>query len=122
MLIRYKKTYEKIAMGLLSYMPGEQSVKALQETIYNYETIENWQLFLWKEDEDFIGLLGVEMAEDVYTLQDLSVNPSFRGEGIGQEMVKAIRDQYPDKKCRSTDVTDTFLKKCQVEEEGGADD
>ena len=48
MLIRYKKTYEKIAMGLLSYMPGEQSVKALQETIHKYEMIENWHLSLEK--------------------------------------------------------------------------
>ena len=63
MLIRYKKTYEKIAMGLLSYMPGEHSVKALQETIHNYETDENWQLYLWKKDEDFIGLLGIEIGE-----------------------------------------------------------
>ena len=38
MLIRYKKIYEKIAMGLLSYMPGDHSVKALQETIQKYET------------------------------------------------------------------------------------
>ena len=122
MLIRYKKTYEKIAMGLLSYMPGEQSVKALQETICNYETIENWQLFLWKKDEDFIGLLGIEIGKDVYTLQHLSVNPSFRGEGIGKEMVKAIHGQHPDKECQSTDVTDTFLKRCVTREEGGADD
>ena len=33
MLLRYKKTYEKIAMGLLSYMPGDKNVKKLQETI-----------------------------------------------------------------------------------------
>ena len=30
MLLRYKKTYEKIAMGLLSYMPGDKTVKKLQ--------------------------------------------------------------------------------------------
>ena len=121
MLIRYKKTYEKIAMGLLSYMPGEQSVKVLQETINNYETLENWQLFLWKEDEDFIGLLGIEMGEDAFILQHLSVNPSFRGEGIGKEMVQKIQDHFPDKKCQSTDITDAFLKKCTKKDEGGAD-
>ncbi|MBO1915326.1 N-acetyltransferase, partial [Microvirga sp. 3-52] len=49
MLIRYKKTYEKIAMGLLSYMPGEHSVKELQETIQMYETEDDWQLYLWKK-------------------------------------------------------------------------
>lgn len=30
MLIRYKKALEKIAMGLLSFMPNEKDVKSLQ--------------------------------------------------------------------------------------------
>ncbi|MDS9470783.1 GNAT family N-acetyltransferase [Sporosarcina pasteurii] len=121
MLIRYKKTYEKIAMGLLSYMPEDQSVKALQETIQQYETDDLWELYLWKDGEDFIGLLGIEMGIDTFTLQHLSVNPSFRGEGFGKEMVQAIQDRYPDKKCQSTEVTESFLKKCTQEESGGAD-
>ncbi|HWO97501.1 MAG TPA: N-acetyltransferase, partial [Bacillus sp. (in: firmicutes)] len=33
MLIRYKKNYEKIAMGLLSFMPTEKDLKALQKTM-----------------------------------------------------------------------------------------
>ncbi|AOV08102.1 GNAT family N-acetyltransferase [Sporosarcina ureilytica] len=121
MLIRYKKTYEKIAMGLLSYMPEDQSVKALQETIQQYETDDSWELYLWKDGEDFIGLLGIEMGNDVFTLQHLSVNPSFRGEGFGKEMVKAIQSRYPEKKCQSTEITEAFLKRCMQEESGGAD-
>ena len=49
MLLRYKKTYEKIAMGLLSYMPGDKSVKKLQETIQQYETDDNWQLISFEK-------------------------------------------------------------------------
>ena len=79
MLLRYKKTYEKIAMGLLSYMPGEKSVKKLQETIHQYENDEDWQLFLLKQGDDFIGLVGIVMDKDSYTVMHLSVNPSFRG-------------------------------------------
>ena len=30
MLIRYRKNYEKIAMGLLSFMPTEKDLKRLQ--------------------------------------------------------------------------------------------
>jgi riboflavin biosynthesis RibT protein len=63
MLIRYKKTFEKIAMGLLSFMPTEKDLKKLQFTIKEYETEENLQLFLWKE-EDIIGLIGVQMNDD----------------------------------------------------------
>ena len=120
MLIRYKKIYEKIAMGLLSYMPGNHSVKALQETIQKYEIDEDWQLYLWKKDEDFIGILGIEMSDDTYTLHHLSVNPSFRGEGIGKAIVEKIQEQFSDKKCISTDETNDFLKRCNLKE-GGAD-
>lgn len=118
MLVRYKKTYEKIAMGLLSYMPSEKNVKALQEAIYRYETAGNWQLYLWKKDEDFIGLLGIDMGEDDYTLQHLSVNPSFRGEGIGKEMVMRLQELFPGKTCKSTEETAAFLQKCTSKEEG----
>ena len=48
-LLRYKKTYEKIAMGLLSYMPGDKTVKKLQESIHQYETDDSWQLYLLKK-------------------------------------------------------------------------
>lgn len=118
MLIRYKKTYEKIAMGLLSYMPDERNVKALQETIHAYETDEKYHLFLWKKEEDFLGLLGIEMGEDAYVLHHLSVNPSFRGEGIGGEMVARLQELFPEKVCQSTTETESFLKKCTEKEEG----
>ncbi|MCZ2970858.1 GNAT family N-acetyltransferase RibT, partial [Acinetobacter baumannii] len=54
MLIRFKKSYEKIAMGLLSFMPTEKDVKTLQLTMKEYEAKDDWQLYLWKENEDFV--------------------------------------------------------------------
>lgn len=122
MLIRYKKTYEKIAMGLLSYMPEAQSVKALQEKIHLYETDSSSELYLMKNGEDFIGLLGIEVYEEMYILQDLAVNPSFRGEGIGTKMVNEIKNRYPEKQCRSTAVTEEFIRKCHQEEGGRVED
>lgn len=121
MLLRYKKTYEKIAMGLLSYMPGEKNVKKLQETIHKYETEANWQLYLLKKDEDFIGLIGMEMEENYYTVHHISMNPSFRGEGIGREMVAKLRTLFPKKECIGTEYTEPFLKKCTSKEEGAED-
>lgn len=59
MLIRYKRSFEKIAMGLLSFMPGEKDVKQLQQTIKSYEMDEDRQLFLWKDGEDIVGAIGV---------------------------------------------------------------
>lgn len=91
MLIRYKKNYEKIAMGLLSYVPSEKDIKLLLQTIRKYESQDDWQLFLWKDGEDIIGVIGirVESAEKA-VIEHLSVNPSFRAEGVGKRIVSAL--------------------------------
>ncbi|CAH2715682.1 MULTISPECIES: GNAT family N-acetyltransferase [Neobacillus] len=115
MLIRYKKTFEKIAMGLLSFMPNEKDLKKLQQTMKEYETEEDWQLFLWKE-EDIIGLLGVLYHEDKNALeiQHISVNPSHRFQGIGKRMVKALKEMYTDKDIISNENTAAFIEKCEL--------
>lgn len=114
MLIRYKRSYEKIAMGLLSFVPSEKDLKKLQQTIKRYEEDENWQLFLWK-DEDIIGIIGVEIDEVNHQaiVQHVSVNPSYRKQGVGREMVTALTDlvghEYP---LTSSDLTNDFFNKC----------
>ena len=42
MLICYKKAYEKIAMGVLLFMPNERDLKQLQNSIKKYETEDDW--------------------------------------------------------------------------------
>lgn len=113
MIIRYKKTFEKIAMGLLSFMPAEKDLKVLQQTIKEYESNENWQLFLWKADEDIIGLIGVVfMDEKTLSIQHISVNPSHRSQGVGKSMVQGIKSLYPDKKVEANELTLSFFSKC----------
>lgn len=112
MLIRYKKAFEKIAMGLLSFMPNEKELKKLQQTMKQYETYEDWQLFLWKED-DIIGLIGVFVGDDpIIEIHHISVNPSHRHQGIGKAMVKGIEELYPGKILKATNDTEDFIERC----------
>ncbi|MDR6998608.1 GNAT family N-acetyltransferase [Neobacillus niacini] len=115
MLIRYKKAFEKIAMGLLSFMPNEKDLKKLQQTMKEYETEEFMQLFLWKE-EDIIGLLGVLNldASNELEILHISVNPSHRHQGVGKKMVKALKEMYPDKTITSNEQTQAFVEKCDI--------
>lgn len=116
MLIRYKRTYEKIAMGLLSFVPSEKELKKLQQTMKRYEEEDNWQLFLWKE-EDIIGIVGVEIVGQEAILQHVSVNPSHRQEGVGKKMVQALRTMIGDKYAiGASDLTNEFYTKCINEE------
>lgn len=112
MLIRYKKNYEKIAMGLLSFMPSEKDLKRLQGTIKLYEEDQDWQLYLYKED-DIIGAIGVKIKENVAELRHISVNPSYRGQGKGKAMLNALRNQLGNIKIKPSEYTIEFFKKCE---------
>lgn len=114
MIIRYKKTFEKIAMGLLSFMPAEKNLKVLQATIKQYETEDSWQLFLWKDEEDIIGLIGIHMIdENTISIQHISVNPSHRQQGVGKAMVQGIRSLYPNKDIQANELVLEFYSKCK---------
>lgn len=118
MLIRYKKNLEKIAMGLLSFMPNEKDVKKLQATIKQYEVLDDWQLFLWKEEDDVIGVVGIILdSADQVIIQHITVNPSFRYQGIGKKMFHQIEEMYSDKNIVATDLITSFLEKCKLDEE-----
>ncbi|HHY71680.1 MAG TPA: GNAT family N-acetyltransferase [Bacillus bacterium] len=116
MLIRYKKNYEKIAMGLLSFMPSEKDLKRLQNTIKLYEEEENWHLYLYKE-EDIIGAIGVKIKDDVAELRHISVNPSYRGQGKGRAMLNELSKQLGNVEIKPTEDTIKFFEKCDQAKE-----
>lgn len=112
MLIRYKKDLEKIAMGLLSFMPQEKDVKKLQETIHQYNENKNWHLYLWREG-DVLGIIGLRIKDDTHAIiQHISVNPSHRNQGIGKKLLDEIVKKYGQKYELTADgfVQDFFEK------------
>ncbi|HLQ95259.1 MAG TPA: GNAT family N-acetyltransferase [Pseudogracilibacillus sp.] len=114
MLIRYKKNQEKIAMGLLSFMPIEKDIKSLLQTIKEYEDNDNWHLYLWKEADGIVGAIGLKIENELnVVIQHISVNPSYRKLGIGKKMVDAIVQQYGEKYDVCPDeYTKAFFQDC----------
>ena len=112
MLVRYKKALEKIAMGLLSFMPQEKDIKRLMETIQQYEQQENWMLYLWKRGEEYVGIVGVLVEETVATIQHITVIPSHRGEGIALKMLQELSDLGLFTEIKPNDETEPFVQKC----------
>lgn len=113
MLIRYKKNHEKIAMGLLSFMPSEKDLKKLQHTIKLYEEDDSWQLYLYKDDDDIIGAIGVKVVGKVAELHHVSINPSYRSQGKGKSMLNELRQQLGDSiEIKPNQYTNDFFEKC----------
>lgn len=113
MLIQYKKDMEKIAMGLLSFMPEQKNIKKLQQTICEYEENADWHLYLWKE-EGFLGAIGLRIENDINAvIQHITVDPSHRNVGIGKKMVEKIIKLYEKKYAVCPDeFTQAFFNKC----------
>ena len=111
MLVRYKKTLEKIAMGLLSFMPQEKDIKRLMETIQQYDQEENWTLYLWKKDEEYVGIVGIIAEDEVATIQHITVVPSYRGEGVAIDMLQELQE-LGFQHIQPNEETEPFIQKC----------
>ena len=122
MLIRYKKAFEKIAMGLLSFMPNEKDLKKLQQTMKLYEDGENRQLYLWKVDDDIIGLIGAVIDDETIEVHHICVTPSHRHEGVGKSMMKALKELHSNKKLLPNQDTSAFFDKCCFLKEESSDE
>jgi riboflavin biosynthesis RibT protein len=116
MLVKYKKAYEKIAMGMMSFMPQEHCLKQLQQTMGLYNDHAGWQLYLMKNDNTFIGLVGVEIFEDYYMIRHLTVIPSYRGEGVARKMIEETHAMMKGREMRATSETYDFLSKFVTKE------
>lgn len=111
MLVRYKKSLEKIAMGLISLMPEGKDIKRLMETIQNYEQNDDWTLYLWKKNDEYVGTVGILEQDQVATVQHITVIPSYRGEGVALEMLQELH-LLGYKDIQANEVTESFVQKC----------
>jgi riboflavin biosynthesis RibT protein len=57
------------------------------------------------------------MFTDWIEIQHVSVNPSFRKQGVGKSMVKALKELYSDKEIKANEHTVAFLDKCEAVED-----
>ncbi|MGM9985995.1 MAG: GNAT family N-acetyltransferase [Bacillaceae bacterium] len=111
MLIRYKSGYEKTAMGMLSLMASEKDIGKLRQTIKLYQQDSAYKLYLWKEMEDVIGLIGLREEEECITILHLSVTPSHRMQGIATMMINELLKLYPSVAFKGNAYTSDFLDK-----------
>ncbi|WP_243676524.1 hypothetical protein [Secundilactobacillus collinoides] len=49
MLLKYRSDYEKVAMGLLSFVPTLKQIDRLQAELQWYQHGEHRQLLLWRD-------------------------------------------------------------------------
>ncbi|WP_461239543.1 reductase [Paucilactobacillus sp. N302-9] len=110
MLIKYRDDYEKITMGLLSFVPELKNIKRLKAEMNWYTSGEDRALYLWRsEDEHFTGVVCIETGEHYILVQRLSFTPAERTGRNIFALLSAISNLAPTKKMMGTLATQPLI-------------
>lgn len=98
MLIKYRADYKKIALGLLSYVPGLRNIQHLEAEFSWYESKSTRELLLWRDkDEHFTAIIGIEHIYGVVLLRHISIIPAQRNGELVFKVLNALQQYQPDK-------------------------
>ncbi|MGX7243301.1 GNAT family N-acetyltransferase [Enterococcus quebecensis] len=114
MLTYYRKEQRKIAMGILSFHQKLTEYKELLKEIDMYEKEEDLHLLFWipAGGKNIQGIVGIEVkTSEAMILHDISINPSFRGEKLGFDLLDELAELYQETKIYGTLATSTYLSK-----------
>ncbi|UDM31607.1 reductase [Lentilactobacillus laojiaonis] len=99
MLYFYHKSYEKIAMGLLSLSKDISDMNLISQEINWYDTNDSRSLYLWKnDDQNWSGLVGIELRNEQVIVHELSLSPQELSQHNFDTMLSELQMNYPDSK------------------------
>ncbi|MBD5806594.1 reductase [Lactobacillus sp. 0.1XD8-4] len=110
MLVRYRKDYQKIALGLLSLVADLRRNNRFMEEL-DWATANDWPIFLWKDMDDshFIGIIILEIGDYYVLIRRLSFTPSERSGHNIFSLLNAVHDQYSGKRLLGTLATQPII-------------
>lgn len=110
MLVSYRKDYEKIVMGLLSFISDLNQYNRLDEEV-EWGTTKPRQIFLWKNNktDQFSGVAIVEVGDDYLLIRQMSFTPSERSGRNMYLFLSSIADKYDDKRVMGTMKTQSLV-------------
>lgn len=115
MLISYNEDYEKITMGLLSYIPDFKDPERLTEELSLYEDDPNRKIYLWESEEtkNLIAVVGIEEEEELILLRHIAIDPSFRNEGLIYILLDHLAEKVEYKRIVGTLETASIISNWQ---------
>lgn len=111
MLIKYKKDFEKITMGLLSYLPDFKNFKNLKDEIKLCEDDNDFVLFLYRNSEgNVVGVVGCQETENFIVIRYLSLAPGFREDKYQEQIMQELTELNHHKKVTTLPEYSYLLK------------
>lgn len=99
MIIKYKKDYEKILMGFLSYLDDFKNIENLQQEMSLYLNSEEFPVYLYKQTEsDFKAIISCQAVDNALVVRYFSLTPDFRADDDKLLVLSQLQDILPNKK------------------------
>ncbi len=115
MLIPYNGDYEKITMGLLSYIPHLKEPERLADELALYGSDSSRVIYLWQnaETSNLIAVVGIEEEEELILLRHIAIDPSFRNEGLIYVILDSLAERVDGKSIVGTLETASIVSSWQ---------
>lgn len=98
MLIECKNDKEKVAMGLLSYLPDFKNLNNLKDEIQLNKNSPEFRLFLYRDQNpNFVGVIGTQWDGKFIIIRYLSLVPDYREPKYEAEAVRELAANNPQK-------------------------
>lgn len=119
MLYKYKDSYKKIAMGLLSFIPDLKDISHLQTELDWYQKDASRFLYLWKnENGDFSGVVGFELVNKQVIVRHIALSPAERNEGVTYKILDELATLYPEAKMMGSLEIAAIITKWEKRKDG----
>ena len=119
MLYKYKDSYKKIAMGLLSFIPDLKDISHLQTELDWYQKDASRFLYLWKnENGDFSGVVGFELVNKQVIVRHIALSPAERNEGVTYKILDELANLYPESKMMGSLEIAAIITKWEQRKDG----
>lgn len=104
---------------LMSESTWDKSVEAMDRKEVEFQRREDLYLYGWLENNEILGVCGVEVHSDWVMIHNIAVDPNTRKSGIGKAMIIALQQKYKTiVKAETDDDAIEFYRKCGFETEG----
>ena len=108
-----------IVRNLVNASAGDKSTEALDRKVAEFRRREDLHLYGWIENDEILGVCGIEVHSDYVEIYNIAVDPNNRKHGIGRAMITAVQQKYKRTvKAETDDDAVEFYRKCGFETEG----
>ncbi|QRN49635.1 GNAT family N-acetyltransferase [Macrococcoides bohemicum] len=87
------------------------SSKSVNEILVNAITCNNAACYVYVDENKFIGVITINVQDDICVITSLAVDETYQGRGIGKKLINHIKENYYNIVAETDDDALAFYRK-----------